>query len=181
MAQRTLGEIELLTKAYSDGYTKLSDKVRELNDEIDAVKRKHMRYIKGYAEDAVELKSKLSAAIEDSKELFDKPKSIVIHGMKVGIQKGKGRITVPDEEKTILLIRKHLPDQEDALIKVEEKLIRAALNNLTAGDIKKVGLNLIESTDEVLIKPTGSDIDKIVTALLKEDPKDEMELVKTVA
>lgn len=177
----TLGEIEILTKDYSESYSKLSDKVRDLNDAIDAAKRKHMHYIKSFAEDALEKKSKLSNAIDESKDLFDKPKSIVIHGMKVGLQKGKGKITIPDEEKTILLIKKNLPDQADILIKSEEKLLKPALNNLTAGDLKKVGLNLIESTDEVLIKPTGSDIDKIVTALLKEDPKEEMELVKTVA
>lgn len=177
----TLGEIEVLTKDYSESYSKLSDKVRDLNDEIDAAKRKYMRYIKSYAEDALEKKSKLSNAIDESKDLFDKPKSIVIHGMKIGFQKGKGKIVIPDEEKTILLIKKNLPDQAEILIKSEEKLVKPALNNLTAVDLKKVGLNLVESTDEVLIKPTGSDIDKIVNALLKEDPKEEMELVKTVA
>lgn len=177
----TLGEIEILTKDYSESYSKLSDKVRDLNDAIDAAKRKHMHYIKSFAEDALEKKSKLSNAIDESKDLFEKPKSIVIYGMKVGLQKGKGKITVPDEEKTILLIKKNLPDQADILIKSEEKLLKPALNNLTAGDLKKVGLNLVESTDEVLIKPTGSDIDKIVTALLKEDPKEEMELVKTAS
>lgn len=177
----TLAEIEILTKDYSESYSKLSDKVRDLNDAIDAAKRKHMHYIKSFAEDALEKKSKLSNAIDESKDLFEKPKSIVIYGMKVGLQKGKGKITVPDEEKTILLIKKNLPDQADILIKSEEKLLKPALNNLTAGDLKKVGLNLVESTDEVLIKPTGSDIDKIVTALLKEDPKEEMELVKTAS
>lgn len=177
----TLGEIEILTKDYSESYEKLSGKVTELNDEIEASKRKFMRYIKSFAEDAVEKKSKLSNAIEGSPELFTSPKSIVMHGMKVGLQKGKGKITVPDEEKTILLIKKNLPDQAEILIKSEEKLVKPALNNLTAGDLKKVGLNLIESTDEVLIKPTGSDIDKIVNALLKEEPKQEMELVKTAS
>jgi hypothetical protein len=177
----TLGEIELLTKDYSDSYSKLSDKVQELNDEIEASKRRHMRYIKTFAEEALERKSKLSNAIEESKDLFTQPKSIVIHGMKVGLQKGKGKITIPDEEKTILLIKKILPDQADILIKTEEKLVKPALNNLTAGDLKKVGLNLVESTDEVMIKPTGSDIDKIVNALLKEDPKEEMQLVKSAS
>jgi hypothetical protein len=177
----TLGEIELLTKDYSDSYSKLSDKVQELNDEIEASKRRHMRYIKTFAEEALERKSKLSNAIEESKDLFTQPKSIVIHGMKVGLQKGKGKITIPDEEKTILLIKKVLPEQADILIKTEEKLVKPALNNLTAGDLKKVGLNLVESTDEVMIKPTGSDIDKIVNALLKEDPKEEMQLVKSAS
>lgn len=177
----TLGEIEILTKDYSDSYSKLADKVRELNDELDSAKRRHMRYIKTFAEEALERKSKLSNAIDGSKELFTQPKSIVLHGMKVGIQKGKGKITIPDEEKTILLIKKVLPDQADILIKTEEKLIKPALNNLVAGDLKKIGLNLVESTDEVLIKPTGSDIDKIVNALLKEDPKEEMQLVKSAS
>lgn len=178
---KTLAEIEQLTKEYSDSYSKLSDKVKILEDELESVKRKHLRYIKQYADDAIEKKSLLSAALEDSPELFLKPKSIIMHGFKVGFQKGKGKITIPDEEKTILLIKKNLPDQADILIKQEEKLVKPALNNLTASDLKKVGLNLVEPTDEVLIKSVGSDIDKIVTALLKDDVKDDLELVKTVA
>lgn len=177
----TLGEIELLTKDYSESYDKLTDKVRELNNDLEAVKRKHMRYIKDFAQECLEKKSRLSNAIDESKALFAQPKSIVIHGFKIGLQKGKGRITIPDEEKTISLIKKNLADQVELLIKTEEKIIRASLNNLTAADLKKVGLNLIESTDEVLIKPTGSDVDKIVTALLKEEPKDELELVKSAS
>lgn len=177
----TLGEIEVLTKDYSDSYGKLSDKVRELESELESVKRKHMRFIKQFADEALEKKSKLSAVVESSPELFIKPKSIIMHGMKVGFQKGKGKITVPDEEKTILLIRKHLSDQAEALIKTEEKLIRPALNNLSAADIKKVGLNLVESTDEVLIKSVDSDIHKIVNALLKESTSEEIELLDGAA
>lgn len=178
---KTLGEIELLTKEYSDSYNKLSEKVKVLEDELESVKRRHLRYIKQFADEAIEKKSNLSAALEDSPELFVKPKSIIMHGIKIGFQKGKGKITIPDEEKTILLIKKNLPDQAEILIKQEEKLVKPALNNLTASDLKKVGLNLIESTDEVLIKSVDSDIDKIVTALLKEDVKEDLELVKTVA
>lgn len=180
---RTLGEIELLTKDYSDSYKKLSGKVQELEDELEAVKRKHIRYIKDFANEALERKSRLSSAIDESRDLFQKPKSIVIHGMKVGLQKGKGKIIIPDEEKTILLIRKNLSEQADSLIKTEEKIIKPALENLSAGDLKKAGLNLVESTDYVLIKPTESDVDKIVTALLREGEKTEMELLndKSVA
>lgn len=178
---KTLGEIELLVKEYSDSYRKLSDKVQELELELGTVKRKHMRYIKDFANETLEKKSLLTAAVDESKSLFEKPKTIVLHGMKVGLQKGKGKIVVPDEEKTIMLIRKNLPDQSDILIKTEEKIIKPALENLSAGDLKKVGLNLIESTDYVVIKPTGSDVDKIVNALLKEDTKEDLELVKTVA
>ncbi len=177
----SLGEIDKLTKDYSDSYNKLSNKVQDLELELEAVKRKHMRYIKDFANEALEKKSKLTAAIDESKNLFEKPKSIVLHGMKVGLQKGKGKITIPDEEKTILLIKKNLAEQADLLIKTEEKIVKPALENLSAGDLKKVGLNLIESTDYVIIKPTGSDVDKIVNALLKEDTKDDLELVKTVA
>lgn len=177
----TLGEIEKLIKEYSDSYSKLFDKVRNMQDEIEQVKRKHLRFVKQFADEALERKSRLAAAVEQSPEIFVKPKTFVIHGMRVGFQKGKGKITIPDEEKTILLIRKHLPEQAEVLVKTEEHLIKDALNNLNAADLKKVGLNLVESTDKVLIKPVDSDIDKIVTALIKEDLKDDMELVKPVA
>ena len=177
----TVAKIEQLTKKYSDSYTKLSDKVRELNDELDAVKRKHMRYIKDFANEALENKSHLSDAIQEGKDLFEKPKSIIFHGMKVELQKGKGKITMPDEEKTILLIRKNLPDQSDVLIKTKEVVIKPALENLQANDLKKIGVNLTESTDQVLIKPTENDVDKIVNALLKDDSEEDMTLLDKAA
>jgi len=174
---KSLGEIELLTKDYSDSYAKLSDKVSELNDELEASKRKHMRYIKDFADQALEKKSKLVTAIEESTDLFQQPKTITIHGMKVGLQKGKGKIIIPDEEKTILFIRKHLSEQAEILIKTFEKLVKPALENLPASDLKKIGLNVTDSTDKVIIKCTTSDVDKIVSAFLKEGDKEDLELL----
>ena len=42
----------------------------------------------------------LRALIEESPELFEKPRSVVLHGIKLGYQKGKGGIVWDDADRS---------------------------------------------------------------------------------
>lgn len=165
-----LALVEAKTKEYSESYGKLRDKISTLEDEINAVKKKHMNGIKKLAGDVSEKYSELSTAIEANANLFEKPRTVIFHGIKVGMQKGKGKAEFNDD-KTIKLIKKHFPEKADVLIDVIEKVSKKALNNLSIGDLKKIGVNVVEAQDEVLIKSTDSDIQKMVDALIAEDAK----------
>ncbi|HNW37160.1 MAG TPA: hypothetical protein PKM25_19620, partial [Candidatus Ozemobacteraceae bacterium] len=71
----------------------------------------------------------------------------------------------------VKLIRKHFPEQVDVLVKITEKPVQSALNQLTVGDLKKLGVSVSEGGDEALIKPTDTDIDKLVAKLLEDEPQ----------
>jgi DNA-directed RNA polymerase beta' subunit len=167
-----LALVEAKTKEYSECYSKLRDKISTLEDEVNAVKKKHMSGIKKLASEVSEKYSELSIAIESNANLFEKPRTVIFHGIKVGMQKGKGKAEFTDD-KTIKLIRKHFPEKADVLIDVIEKVSKTALNNLSIGDLKKIGVNVVEAQDVVFIKSTDSDIQKMVDALIAEDAKDE--------
>lgn len=165
----TLIEIEKITKEYSDERQKLSERIRLLEDEINQLKRKRLPVIKNTVQAVMEKQEALKAALEDSRPLFEKPRTVVFHGVKVGFQKGKGKITWSDDAQVVRLIKKHFPDQVDVLIKTTEKPSKDALANLPTGDLKKLGIIVNETQDQIVIKSTDSEIDKFVDALLKDD------------
>lgn len=88
--------------------------------------------------------------------------------MKVGYQKGKGTISFEDADSVVARIKKHLPDQADVLIKLKETPVKDALAQLSAADLKKIGVTVSEAGDQVVIKPVDSEVDKMVDALLKD-------------
>jgi len=165
----SLGDIEKLTKAFADGRGQLADRVRSLENEITAIKRRRLQGIKYTVNAVLELQSSLKAALEDSRDLFVKPRTMIFHGVKIGFQKGKGKISWEADAQVVKLIKKHLPDQADVLIKTTEKPVKDALQQLPAADLKRIGVLVEETGDQVVIKSTDSEIDKFVDALLKED------------
>jgi hypothetical protein len=169
----TLGDIERLTKDYADWREQLSDAVRALEDEISAVKRTHITAIKRKVAAVTERQAALKAAIEESKDLFKKPRTMIIHGIKVGFQKSKGEMKWVDANQVVRLIKKHFPDLVETLIKTTETPVKAALGQISAADLKRIGVTIEDDGDFVVIKSTDSEIDKFVDALLKDDDEQE--------
>lgn len=165
----SLGEIEKLTKEFADGREELSDRVRALEEEIQDVKKRHLAGIKRSVARVAERQHGLHAALECSKALFVKPRTMILHGIKIGFMKAKEKITWGDDAQIVKLIRKHLPDQADILIKTTEKPVRNALQGLTAADLKRIGAVVGDTGDAVVIKSTDSEIDEFVEALLKDE------------
>lgn len=163
----TMQEIETKAKAHATAREKLSEIVTALQDGIDALKRSHMARIKAAVNKAADTSDELLQLINESPELFTKPKSVTFHGIKLGYQKEKGKIEFDDPEQVIKLIRKHLPDLAETLIITAEKPAKEALNQLTAADLKKIGVTITSDTDVVFIRPADSDVDKMVNALIK--------------
>ncbi len=165
----TLSEIEKITKDYADARKVLSERVQSLESEITALKKMHLPRIKKAIEIAAKKQAELRCAIEESPELFKKPRMIIFHGIKIGYQKSKGEIKWEDTEQVVKLIKKHFPDGYETYIKITETPIKSALAQLSVHELKKLGVTVIETGDEVVIKTTDTEIDKLVNALLKDE------------
>ena len=164
-----LEEIEKLTDAHVKASRTLADKCQSLEDGINDLKKRHLKGIKGAASVLVGTTTALQTAIKRSEFLFQKPRTKVISGVKIGFQKKKGTINWDDDAHVIKLIKKHFPDKADVLIKTTHKPDKSALNNLTVAELKKIGVEAKETGDEVIIKSLDTEVDKYVKALLKED------------
>ena len=172
---KTMIEIEGLTKRFADARALLGDRVAALNDEIDGAKRSHMRGIKGAVATAAAAQDELAAALKDAKELFGKKKTQTFHGIRVGFQKGKGKIEFDDADKVVELIQKYFPDEFDVLVKTTKKPIKKAIANLPAASLKRLGIEVDDSGEAVFIKPVDSEVDKMVDALLGSAVEEEAE------
>ena len=168
----TMIEIEALTKRYADATGTLGSTLGELEERKKKLQREYLPQIKRQVTAARNAKAVLSEAIDDSPELFVKPRTVTFHGVRVGFQKAKGRIEFDDAEQVVKLIRKHFPEQFDVLVKTTERPVKDALAQLSAADLKKLGINVVADSDEVVIKDASGEIEKLVEALLKDEPEE---------
>lgn len=145
----------------------LSQLMHALQSGMEALKADHMPGIRAAVYEAEVCWKALKLQIELHPHLFEKPRTAVAHGIKFGLAKGKGGLNIPDPDKTVLLIRKHLPEQAEVLISVKETPAKEALALLPAADLKRIGVQVVDSGDQVVIKPADGEVDKLVKVLLK--------------
>lgn len=160
-------DLENPAKAFADARAKVAEIVTLLNEGIDALKRHHMPELKRAITRAAEKHDRLKQIIEANPALFVKPRTVIYHGVKIGYAKGKGGISFDDADQVVRLIKKHFPEQADVLVAVSEKPVKDALGQLTVAELKKVGCTVVDAGDAVVIRPTDSEVDKLVDALLK--------------
>lgn len=162
-----LTDIEKRAKAFADARAEVAEIVSTLNDGIEALKRDNMPELKRAIARAAEKHDNLKGIIDANPQLFVRPRTVVMHGVKFGYGKGKGGIAFDDPAQVVKLIKKHLPDQAELLIITKESPAKEAIAQLSAADLKKIGCNIVNAGDAVVIKPTDSEVDKLVDALLK--------------
>lgn len=164
----TLITIETGAKAYAKDRDNLTSIVTLLDAQIEAMKRAALPDIKRAVARAVETRAHLHADIDLARHLFIKPRTIVFHGIKCGLQKGKGAIDWDDDEKTVALIEKHFSKaQADLLIKTTKKPIAKALADLDVVTLKKLGCTIEETGDQIVVTAVDTAVDKLVAAFLK--------------
>jgi hypothetical protein len=165
---KTLAEIDSLAKAHAEARGVLAERVTALQDELATLRRRRLPGIKLAVGAARETRERLERAIDDSRPLFADPKTITLHGIRVGLQKGKGRIEWTDEAAVVAAIEKRLAARAGVLLKVTKKPVKKALAQLSVQDLKAIGCTVIEAGDEVFVKAADDDVDKLVAALLEE-------------
>jgi hypothetical protein len=165
----TMAQIEDAAKRYAAARGILADICGAFNLDLAQAKGRYVGKLKKAVALAKEREAELAGMIEESGELFVKPKTVVFHGVKVGFQKAKGKLEFDDADQVLKLIRKHFPEQADVLINTKETPAKEALAQLSAAELKRLGITVVESGDQLVIKDTTSEVDKMVEALLKDE------------
>lgn len=164
----TLAEIEILTRKYADAHGALSACVGALNAEIENLKRARLPELKRLVGLAAQRKAVLSDAISYEPGLFEKPRTHVFHGVKVGLAKERGGIEFEDAASVVKRTKAMFGAEAAAYLHIEERPDKVALGKLTVAELKKLGCEVRADSDAVVIKPTDSAVEKIVAALLKD-------------
>ncbi len=161
--------IEERARYYAACRDELATRINALEAEVIVARERHRIGLLDALRAHKRAEEDLRCAIAAAPELFDKPRTRVLHGIRMGYQKGKGGLEIADEETTVKLIRKHCPDKFDALVKVIERPIRKALQNLDAGLLKKLGIGILGTGDVIVLAATDGDLDKLIKALQGDD------------
>ncbi len=164
----SMNDIQRAAQKFSEARDHLAGIVGEMNSQIETIKRDNIKRLRKAVADAAEKHDALHALIAAAPNCFIKPRSIILNGIKLGYAKGKGKIEWDDADQVIRLIKKNFPEQADVLIATSERPAKEALANLTAAELKKLGISVTDGGDAVFIKPADSAVDKMVDALLKD-------------
>ena len=143
-----------------------------LAEDIKALQRKalsgRLRALRSRIAAQAASEDALRAAITARPDLFVSPRTVSVDGIRFGLRKQPGSVTVGDEAQAIGRLRKRFPDRAEALIRVKETLDRAALRKLPAAELAQIGVTIAKATDEVTIAAKRDDLDRVVAALLDD-------------
>lgn len=166
----SLANIEGLCSKYSTAANALNDRVIKLNKKIETITQNAKAEIDELTKKCVQTRQKLHDAIDKNADLFEKPRTQIFSGIKVGMQAGAPTLEM-DESKTCELILKKMPEQKTILIKTTSKPVATALKNLDNKQLKSIGVTRIDGKDSVVLKATDTAVNKSVEAHLKQAKK----------
>jgi hypothetical protein len=170
----TFDQIDIRCADFARRRAALYDRLSVLEAELQSVKRRHLKAIKRCTALAAESEATLRAAIEDAPDLFAKPKTHILHGIKVGYRKGLGALDWEDDEELVRRIEKLFGDLAGDYLIVKKTPSAEALEACDATTLKRLGVSVGDDGEQVVIKPVETAIEKLVKALLK-DARDDAE------
>jgi len=157
--------IENDAEQYAEARNELAELVSQMRAEQESVKRRYLPKIRQAVAVAKQRREALHNDVEQAPELFTKPKSRILHGIRVGWRKQKGRLTFPSAAQLVERIKAKAPELSDRLIKTEEKPVRAELNRLDAATLRQLGVEVSADQDVAIVEPTDDEVDRIVASL----------------
>lgn len=167
----TLGHpaLEALAAAYAQAVDARRDRQAALRARLLAATLDLVPALRAAVASERDARAALFAAVEAAPGLFVRPRTRSHHGVKYGWAQGKASIEIPDEAKTLELIRKKLPpEQQVLLIRVKEAVERRAVLDLTAQDLRRLGIVQVPGIDAPLVQLPKDPADKLVDTLLSE-------------
>lgn len=178
----TIDQLDQHTAAYAKTRNDLAADISLLNYEIETLKLTHMPRIRRLAQQMQQHYARTVAAVELAPGLFEQRRTIVLHGIKVGYQKGRGSLEIPDKDRTVDLLIKHLGEEEaQQYLIVSKKPDKKALAKLNTATLRKVAVDVTETGDQVIVKPVDGDVEKAVDALLSAAAHEEADAEAEVA
>lgn len=139
----------------------------EIKADTEELRKKYLARIRRVMSQVTARHADLYREIAENKDLFQKPRTQVIEGIRVGLSRGKGRLEVPNEEQTIAAIEEHLPKQAKFLIRIEKSLIVSAAKKLPPETLDLIGAEIVGKEDTVVIEEVEAQINKILSSLIK--------------
>lgn len=164
----TLADIERECQRYETQCSGLEEMIGALNADLEKVKRKHLANIKQRAGAIARTEAEITQMIEAAPALFTKPRTAVLHGVKVGFALSKGSLAFDDDDEAsvVKLIRAKFKDRIDELLRTKEQVNKDAVKRLPAADLEKIGCRIDGAGDVVVLKRVDGEVEKLVDKMI---------------
>ncbi|PKL96801.1 MAG: hypothetical protein CVV18_00360 [Gammaproteobacteria bacterium HGW-Gammaproteobacteria-8] len=163
-------DIELACQHYRAMRDNLRVQATAVNDCIEDIKRQYLPMLRTTLSCVADAETVLRDAVNASApSMWARARTRIIHGVKVGWTKSRGKVTFDDESKVIERIRKLLPkDQVALLVRVRESVHKPGVYDLTAADLRRLGISIADDCDQVVVKDIESELDRALEKLLAD-------------
>lgn len=152
----------------------LAGHLAEANAELAELMAKWAEPLKIGAAAVDDSERKLIDYIEHAPQLFVRPQSVEVDGVRFGIRKGKGRLEYADEAKLIARIEKQLTrGQRGPVLKITKRVLKGPLAKLSADILKRLGVNVRAAGPEAFVSYPKSKLQKRVDWWLKPAGADD--------
>ena len=148
-----------LCLSYAEAKAGLEHASETIRADQRAAARKGLGELRRHSGALTKASERLRAAVSQAVQqgMFAKPRTRVFEGVRIGIKKHPDSLEVSDEAKAIGLIRQHLTEEADRLIRTRESLDKAALKSLDPAELRKIGVKLVAGEDEIIAGTSGAD------------------------
>lgn len=165
----SVGQIETLCANYDGECATLEEQIAALEADLEAVKQKHLRGLKKQAAVVAVAEAELHGAVESAPQLFVKPRTLTVHGVKVGFTSSVGKLTWECEDETVIAaIRRIYGRSAGDYIRTKEEPNKDAIKLLPAEELKKIGCAIEGAGDVVICKRVAGDVEKLVNKLIEK-------------
>jgi hypothetical protein len=149
-----------------------------LDAEVSAAQAAHMLTIRSLTRSVIKRQTELAEGIKAHPELFDKPRTLIVEGIKFGLRKQPGRMSWADDQQLLNRLDDFFAKgdltraQYDTVVETRYTVVAKGLEKLDAKQLKRLGVTVEADSDAVEIKSVDSDVEKMVKAVIKDAMKD---------
>jgi len=164
----TMTDHDRLTAAYDSECNKLEDLVAALEADMELVRRQHIAALKRQAAVVANREAELHSAIERSPQLFIKPRTFTINGVKIGLTNTPGVLTWDDDATVVANIHEHRPKEFALLVATTYEPRKTAIKALPEPEQKKLGCRIEGEGDVVVLKRVAGDVEKLINKVIEK-------------
>lgn len=161
----TLADIELACEDYAASVGDVHRVIATMEREIAQVRERYLPELRGAVGVTDAEEDKLAGLLRRGKALFDRPKSRVFHGVRVGWRKGQDTVEMPADADLVPVIEIELPELAEALIDREPTVRKSAIKNLSDDELRRIGVRRVLGAEAVSIIVQDSDETRLAAAL----------------
>ncbi|MBI5771901.1 MAG: hypothetical protein HZA93_29280 [Verrucomicrobia bacterium] len=165
-------DLDSAAKSYRTAADSVAARVDELDHELRELYRRKLPGIRKALGEAKSAQDAAVAAVLRNKPMFEEKRTLVLRGVKLGLQKGAGKLDWEiEDDELVARIAKLFKGEEEMLAQLLHTAVTPAkdgLKQLDAAVLAKLGVTVEGVGDYVVVSDTDSDARKLVKRILKE-------------